>query len=67
MGLHITKSIVEQFQGKVGVHSELGKGSTFYFNFILNKNEDNLSNKNQNRLLNERTPVRTVKLVIELI
>lgn len=40
MGLHISKSIVEQFGGKVKVESEHGIGSTFSFTFKLSKEEN---------------------------
>lgn len=31
LGLNISKNIVEQFGGKIKVHSVFGKGSTFKF------------------------------------
>lgn len=40
LGLYITKMIVEQFGGVVGVKSMEGRGSTFSMCFILSKHED---------------------------
>src|SRR5262249_15687033 len=35
LGLHICKSIVEQHGGTVGVDTEVGRGSTFWFSLPL--------------------------------
>ena len=35
LGLYITKMIVEQFGGNVGVDSAIGRGSTFHMQFEL--------------------------------
>ena len=39
LGLNLSKRIVEQFGGKISVHSELGVGSTFEFTLRLYKHE----------------------------
>lgn len=40
LGLAITKAIVEQHEGKVGVETRLGVGSTFWFELPLTRQDD---------------------------
>ena len=40
LGLYITKMIVEQFGGTVGVDSAIGRGSTFHMQFELSEQEN---------------------------
>ena len=41
LGLNISKNIVEQFGGKIEVHSIEGKGSTFKFTLNIKDLEEN--------------------------
>jgi PAS domain S-box-containing protein len=40
LGLAISKKLAELMSGRVGVESEYGKGSRFWFTAVLNKNEN---------------------------
>jgi K+-sensing histidine kinase KdpD len=42
LGLAIVKQIIEAHQGKLGVESSLGEGSTFYFWLPITQNQTNL-------------------------
>lgn len=46
IGLTITKSLVEDMKGKIGVLSEENKGSTFWVEFPLAENQKNLLENN---------------------
>ena len=48
LGLAISKQIVELFNGEVGVESEFGKGSTFWFTIETESTENPLNNNNNN-------------------
>ena len=45
LGLSIVRRIVEKLGGEVGVNSEIGKGSEFYFSLPLSINSENIDSK----------------------
>lgn len=54
LGLVISKRLVEQMNGDMGVKSELNKGSTFWFTMLVHKVEDTLDVQSEPRLKDVR-------------
>ena len=67
MGLHITKSIVEQFGGKCFVKSTVGVGSTFGFEFILRDSLETAAKSTRllNTLFARRRNQLRIKRIVE--
>lgn len=53
LGLSIVKVIIARFNGEVGVESELGNGSLFYFTLPVKKIEEITTDKKSNKKLNK--------------
>lgn len=63
LGLAITKKIIEMLNGKIGVFSEINKGSTFYFQLDFQKGQS-IVNPEQNKPFSDITYVRNIKILL---
>lgn len=60
LGTTISKQLIEFMKGQIGVNSELGKGSHFWFNLILPVEQvGNIKERYHNQLLDKRAAIVT--------
>jgi PAS domain S-box-containing protein len=61
LGLSITKDLIEKMGGNINFKSEEAKGTTFYFNLILEKiiepNKSVISNKTDNKIIGNKIKI----------
>ncbi|MEP0520802.1 MAG: PAS domain S-box protein [Hyphomicrobiales bacterium] len=65
LGLAISKSIVEAMNGEIGFSSEIGEGSTFWFNLELEIEDPSLLSSEDNAVTFEPFPTRLRVLLAE--
>lgn len=64
LGLAITKQLVEMQQGGIGVESELGKGSRFYFTLPMKKIRNGLKAREQKRTPESMKPFPGCRILL---
>lgn len=64
LGLAITKAYVEMLDGKIWLHSEEGKGSTFYFTLPRNTSPEKKNTPQQVEADDLKTDMRELKILI---
>jgi signal transduction histidine kinase len=64
LGLSISKNLTRLMNGKIGVHSKKGQGSTFWFSLILERGDDELLTSERLGVISHKKVLRPLSILL---